>query len=305
MLHERFDLTHWKQVFPLARLRKEAEGKPANLQPSANIITGPYNLAVLEQLREASFATLPNEKRVPTDVFVWALGEPTRRDITKIGGLPYWEKGLPWPTTSSGTPMTFVAQICFADSRDLTPPLPGDILLLFIEGVDGTGGWEAEPQYTFLWNMEDEDSEVHIVWASLHDRPLITVEDIPATNWQLMPFSGIIHRTWDYPQANGFAYPEIARHIPTVFEATKIGGICPWPDSWSLSPLGETDHYLCSVSSLSFASGNFPFLNVPTDKAPALQTLRRSKMDGLMIGDMGLINFFLAPDGTVSWSVHD
>jgi hypothetical protein len=33
--------------------------------------------------------------------------------------------------------MTFVAQFCFGDSTDLFPSLPGDLLLLFADGIYG------------------------------------------------------------------------------------------------------------------------------------------------------------------------
>jgi len=48
-------MAHWKSFFLLTRLLQEAGGKT----PGACIITGPYDIAVLEQLREATYATLP------------------------------------------------------------------------------------------------------------------------------------------------------------------------------------------------------------------------------------------------------
>ena len=307
MIHERLDLSYWKQIFSLAHLREEARGKPPSRQPAANIISSPYDIAVVEQLREEAFVAFSEVRRVPTDVVLWSLGEPERREVTKIGGLPYREQGKPWPVASSGRPMTFVAQICFADSRDITPLLPGDLLLIFIEGVDWTDGWEAEPHYTFLWGLEDdENSEVLFEWVSLHDHPLVAEEAIPKVDWQLVPCYGMLHRTWDYPDANGLAYPGVSRHIPTVLEATKIGGVCPWSNvGWSLYALDETKHYLCTLSSLAQTSADFPFLNVPKTNDPRLETLRRSEREFLLMGDVGFINLFLGPDGTLRWRAHD
>ena len=73
---------------------------------------------------------------MPTDIFLLNLGEPEQRAVTKVGGLPYRAAGKPWPIAQSGAPMTFLTQFCFVDSRDLVPPLPGDMLLVFIEGKE-------------------------------------------------------------------------------------------------------------------------------------------------------------------------
>ena len=222
MIHERLDIDHWKSVFSLARLRDEARGKPASMRPDACIISGPYDIAVLEQLREEAFAFLPDIERVPTDIFVWNRGEPERREVTKISGLPYREAGKPWPIARSGTPMNFVAQFCFADSRDITPELPGDILLLFLEGKKWGCG---DDDYDFIWGApDDQDSGVVLEWVSLGDFPLTTEAEIPQTKMRIMPCYGAIHRTWDYPTVDGFAYPHITQHIPPIVEATKIVG---------------------------------------------------------------------------------
>src|SRR5258706_10769357 len=141
MIHQRLNLDHWKQRFPLPRLREKAGGR----LPGVPGISGPLDVAVLEQLRDASYANSPGIERVPTDIFVWSRGEPDQRFVTKIGGLPYWGADTPWPLGPSGTPLTFVAQICFADSQDLTPHLPGDLLLMFTEAKNW--GSEQEPLY--------------------------------------------------------------------------------------------------------------------------------------------------------------
>src|SRR5690348_4565406 len=59
-------------------------------QPNVNAITSPVHLAIFEQLREEMRAGLTLDDGVPVDLFVWNIGEPPRREMTKIGGLPYW-----------------------------------------------------------------------------------------------------------------------------------------------------------------------------------------------------------------------
>lgn len=290
MIHERFDIEHWKSFFSLSRLRQIAGGRT----PEASIISGPYDIAVLEHLREASYAHLPGIERVPADVFVWSRGEPDQRAVTKIGGLPYRVAEKPWPMGSSGMAMTFAAQICFADSHDIVPALPGEILLIFTEARNW--GDEENPYYDFMGEAE-YDSTLVFEWVSLTTHPLVSRQDIPETGFQIMPCYGSIYRTWDYPDIDGFAYPNIAQHIPPVCIATKIGGICPYQDE---EP-HNTEGYCCSLSSLNNEiSQPFPFLNVPE----TMNWNQWQQSHPLMIGDVGLVNLFLNHDGSMRWTFH-
>jgi uncharacterized protein DUF1963 len=290
MIHERLDIAYWKSFFSLRHLRQAAEGET----PEACIISGPYDIAVLEQLREASYAHLPGIERVPTDIFVWSRGESDQRAVTKIGGLPYRVTERPWPVAPSGAAMTFAAQICFADSRDIVPVLPGDVLLIFTEAKNW--GDEENPLYDFMGEGED-DSSLLFEWVPLTTLPLVTRQDIPETGLQIMPCYGSIHRTWDYPHVDGFAYPEIAQHIPPVFVATKIGGVCPYQDM----EYHSTEGYFCSLSSLDNEIYQpFPFLNVPEP----ISGDEWKHSHPLTIGDVGLINLFLNRDGSIRWTFH-
>ena len=294
MLHEQLDITHWKQVFSVARMRAEGQ-KPHDFN-----ITGPRNIAVIEQLREEAFATLPHIERVPTDIFILNRGEPAQRAVTKISGVPYRAAGKPWPMAPSGTPMNFVAQFCFADSHDLFPALPADLLLVFIEGKEirvrhRRPGWNSNVIYEFMWGYGDQrDSAVAFEWVSLGNIPLITQEEMPETPWNITPCYGTIYRTWDYPTADGFAYPDIAERIATTLEAMKIGGCYP-------SPWIAQDHlgiYLCTLNSVFLRSDTYPFLNEPE---PISAEEWRNRYSPLKIGDMGLMNIFLAADGNIRW----
>src|SRR5215467_2625254 len=81
MIHECLDLHHWKHMCSLQRLRDASEGK----SPVGGAITGPCDIAALEQLRDLSYAHLPDLKRVPTDIFIWSFGETDQRMVTNIG----------------------------------------------------------------------------------------------------------------------------------------------------------------------------------------------------------------------------
>src|SRR5262249_29999625 len=151
-------LQYWIAQFSLARLRDQArqfvltrcDAKPEDypdetalerhivlMQPHGEILIGPGSLAINEQLRAEAFADNHYRgARVATDVFVWQPGEPPNPATTKIGGIPYRSRSSPWPRDQAGKPVRFIAQLCFADSRDISGDLPGDVLLIF--GDDGT-----------------------------------------------------------------------------------------------------------------------------------------------------------------------
>ena len=80
---------------------------------------------MVESLRDAKDGR--RGRASPTDLCVWGLGEAPRREMTKVGGVPYLRRDVPWPK-SGRKPWTFFFQINFADSRDLVDDLPGDVL---------------------------------------------------------------------------------------------------------------------------------------------------------------------------------
>jgi hypothetical protein len=80
MHHEKLDIAVWKSVFPLPDLQKQAKSK--NL--GGGVISGPCDIAILEQLRDLSYAEKIENEKVPTDIFIWSLGEPVQRSVTKI-----------------------------------------------------------------------------------------------------------------------------------------------------------------------------------------------------------------------------
>ncbi|HEY1066750.1 MAG TPA: DUF1963 domain-containing protein [Pirellulales bacterium] len=140
--------------------------------------------AVFEALR--SMSERPHLEAQPVDAFVLGLGEPSRRDVTKINGLPYRPRTQPWPHFA-GSPMQFFAQIRLRESRDWLPgPLPGDLLLLFAD------------------LSEDQGFEVEFEWQNLGIADLPSAADIPTPEVKFLTAYGVRHRTVNYlPQYRG------------------------------------------------------------------------------------------------------
>ena len=294
-IHNGFDLQHWIAQFPLERLRAQArqfvltrraeipqeypddaavDSHIQLMEPSAEILVGPESLAVNEQLRAEAFADHRYRGvRMATDVFVWLPGEPPNPAMTKVGGIPYRPRSSPWPRDLAGNPIRFIAQLCFADSRDIAGELPDDVLLIF--GDDDA--LLAEPE------------RLVFEWSSLEiSEPALEVPQM-AEDEVLTPYHGVIHRTEDWPDAME-QLPEGCQcpWLLGVFEGTKIGGV-PRFIQEEPAPVGR---FLAALGSISAAYSTIRFLRT-------LQSDDAWSNGDLMIGDMGSLYLFLDRNGRV------
>jgi hypothetical protein len=157
----------------------ETVGKlePSNGDWTPRCIIGPYDACLVANLRQKITNLVVLGEPYPADVFILSHGEGTQ-DCTKIGGLPFWRRHLPWPTCS-GQPLPFLAQFNFAESEDITGELPGDILLLF--------GDCGSPDH------------LQLHWESTsYKGPLVTTDIVPI-NEGSPAFYGVRWRTDNFP----------------------------------------------------------------------------------------------------------
>lgn len=324
MIHQRVDVERWNKLFPLEKLRKEArefverrhkampdqykstsevERHVQLMSPGGEIITSPKHLAVVEQLRKESLGSR-NLPAFHTDVFVFARGEPSNRSVTKIGGLPFWPKRRDWPVGKSGNPMSFVAQFCFADSMDLFDSLPGEILLIFSDGIYGKD-----------WT-EGDTGAIRFEWVNRSESNLVEAEDIPLARWGLFPVYGEIHRTQDYvtdlsvQRALKAAYK--CWYQIAVAKGTKIGGLPPWIQDVEEIP----GRFLCALGSVhpdyqldEILLRPYPFTNF---QEPLVRRRGGFRAAGeeiqadrlLMWGDVGSLFLFLDDADRIHWTTQ-
>lgn len=264
-----FDMVAAGKIF--AKLQAKMEGTH---------ITSPFHLYEVEMLRKRFGLT---GKSLPTDVFVMGHGEPEQRDITKIGGSPFWPANKPWPKSKKGAPLFFLAQFNFSDSRDLFPKLPGDILLIFVE---------SETSWAY------EEDGFHFEWVSqnIDPMPRLKSDQIP---YEINLFYGAIHRSADYlnPKYASDDYPKRDYLVP-VFSAMKIGGMAG--NIQGDSKIDPT--FLCQLTSVQAAHAvEYPWLN---RKEALTLDFNGDGIYGdanqLMIGDMGSLYFFMDKNGRVT-----
>jgi Domain of unknown function (DUF1963) len=216
MVHEQFDLELWKSRFPLQKhIKDDKFGRWRNTR--ADYVTSPGELALELQIRDVTQAKRGPFKKAFTDVFVFGKGEPKKLYLTKIGGKPYLSEDVAWPEHEDGMPLSFVAQFCFSDSKDLLGKLPGDVLLIFGSTVDEENlEWEGDnpDSLTFIWTDIDEDIELH---------------DIPEDASSFKPYYSHIFRSFDLLDPDPFTESDGVRTLlPAVLPCTKIGGVPFW-----------------------------------------------------------------------------
>jgi len=232
----------WLPLFPLEAF--------ADHELRGTHITSPSHLVLVERLRTLA-GLRSGQGGIPVDVFVQAIGEPARRDVTKVGGLPYRPADKPWPITPSGQRMTFVAQYRFAESRDIVGELPGDVLLVFM--CDDDLVWPDEP-----WRVVFE-------WYPLGLDNLVERVAIPEPGWMFVTCYGVRCRTIDYvdegaPKALQAILPrEVTEELPPEvaalnlcrLEGMKVGGAPMWPLPDQVDARRDLPgRFLCSLATI-------------------------------------------------------
>lgn len=306
-----FELDDWLPRFPLEEMREGALYNPR----------GPGRICYVEQIRRRAAAVGELGRAVPCDVFVLGLGESSRRDTTKIGGLPYRPADLGWPVSERGEELAFLAQFRFTESADLLPALPGAVLLVFADRL-------------FFYPYDDFASALHFEWYPLGLKRLTRPEGLPLEAMRerfggRAIWHGYRHRTFDLIERT--AVDAISRVIPREFDLLrdrdlctpgeydryvdaefcrltqmKIGGAPFWrfPDDVERRHV-EAGRFLCSLPQVfGNNEGAFPWVNRKRKRAdfPSLRSMC-FELDGVL-------HFFLDENGTVHprfecFSIHD
>lgn len=257
--------------FDFAAWQERLAGLPLRHSSNIGFVTSPIHLLELERKRDVLRRRNALSAGVPCDIFVIGKGEAPRRDMTQFGGLPYRPRSLAWPRDRDGNDLRFIAQIRFRESLDLTGPLPGDLLLLFM--------------------LDDPDcdcdiDEYHVEWQSLGISEL--VEEAPETNpdWVLVTGWGARFRAIDYPEDGDVFREEFGPYSErlAIVEGTKIGGV---PVG---HPAPELGRFLGAVGSIQ-PEPDFPWPWLNQERPVPLKVLNRPDTT-LSWMDMGSINIY-------------
>lgn len=266
--HSQFDLPKWEGTYS-----NHIQDKP-NDDYQFYSICGPFSLACIEQHRNKLTNLLATQQSIPTDVFVWSVGEPQQPYLTKTGGMPYWPRDREWPTSNDGVPLNFIAQMCFLDSSDVVEDLPGDVLLLFCKG-----------------DVFSPD-EFEVRWAKVaDDTTLWTLEEAPqeSENSKVPKLFGSIFRSKDYFQGPSQAIKDVDNRYDNsklfIFNAFKIGGEATYVQN---NTKRDNERFVCQFSSIVPIPG-YSFLNLQELPNRRTSPMSYSKGFSLPLGDGGVI----------------
>lgn len=241
--HPVLDIRHWEAEFPIGDWRK-----------CDYSVATPEELARAEQARRLASVKGPLGPSVPADVFVWSDSPDHERPwLTRIGGIPWREKGKPWPKGPDGVPLCFLAQICFVDSKDiLAHELPGDVALIF-------GQWSKGWATIFECGV--------LEWSNLKLKEPQDLFDLTWTTELPFKYGGVIHRTVQYTdwrtsdpafEAAGF---KDGGFFKAAMQATSIGSYSGLPQGWPFEA-GDGCSLVAVLSSFSM-NGRWPLVDVP------------------------------------------
>lgn len=222
----------------------------------AGLVVGPLDAVCLVAHREElAAAGYDFGNPVPSDVFIFSVGEAPSRDQTKIGGLPYLHRGDSWPTDSKGKTLPFIAQMNFRDSTDiLQAKLPGDLLLVFGDLPSS----ERSPEVVLIWKS----------FSNSINSELLDSADVPCMA-AFDAFYGTRWRTANYPAA--YTSPQNRSYTASTkyhaIEASEIFGtqISSAPFLLARNRRSMESSPICCFAPVHPASdGPFPFCNMPS-----------------------------------------
>lgn len=297
MHHPVFDFARWRRNFPIETFEKKEgprqfdttkPGDPLDLwKASGQIITSPAHLCEVELIRERVRAKHDLGEAVPVDIFVWRYGPPDKPYLTKIGGVPHRERSAPWPTGKDGKPFTFVAQFCFADSRDIvSDKIPNDVMLIFFRDSNSFAGG---PEW------------VRLEWTPISLRDPIRKEDCPAPAFPVPELSGEIHRCNEYPDSWDVFEQEghYSVYLLVTSQSTKIGRETFFIQS---DPRDLEQELICALSSIQTAE-IWPFTNM--ERLPEVEKGNNEHYGWgpyeMMFHDVGCMFFMIDGKGRITW----
>lgn len=246
------------------------------------LVSGPFDYWYLRHLREGiGVPSLNAADLVTTDLFLWSTEAATNRAATRLGGVPYMPRSSRWPTRH-GVVGSFLGQLNFADSRDLVPFAPTDLLLVFTFEHDAFSPWERD-DYAFVW--VDVAATV----------PLHAATDVPVDGLlQRHELHGIRVRSCEEPSLVARIRSVDLPHVH-VIRGTKIGG-CPTDDQSIEPPEVPTGWRFLAQLVHQYPSNDVPF---PVLDHPQPVTYLSPEFDALTGGRHGTTCLYLDEHGEV------
>ncbi|MBE2187250.1 MAG: DUF1963 domain-containing protein [Rhodothermales bacterium] len=259
---------------------------------SARVMFDVPALPVLLQPMRAALETT----RMPLARLIVQVERPQDRMRSQLGGWPWWPEGTAWPTTPGGAPLYPLAQINLED----VPPKLGlprrGLVQFFIEdsrsyGLDYTGQTEGQNG----WRV--------VFWKDGPTGPAAAAPNLPEPQEHplaapLRPRALAFLPDTEYVSVSDYRFELLP--APTVGELARHAGVTEGAVLWALDE---------ALAGEGHKVGGYPLFRQDDPRSPdddrTFLLLQLDSHDGLMWGDAGTAQFFVAPDALQRGDVSD
>lgn len=255
------------------------------------MLDAPALPSILEPMRPALEAT-----RAPLARVLVNAAAPQGRASSQLGGWPWWPEGTAWPTAPDGAPLYPLAQLHLED----VPPMPGlpprGLVQFFVDdtssfGLDYTGETDGPER----WRV--------VFWPEGATGAAAAPPDVPAPRE---------HPLADPLRARALSfiadseYVSVSDHrferlpAPSVGELARQGGVTEGAVLWALDE---------ALAGEGHKVGGYPLFRQDDPRSAADERtfllLQLDSRDGLMWGDAGVAQFFIAPGALLRGDASD
>lgn len=219
---------------------------------------------------------------------------------SKVGGLPYWDPALPYPTDSQGNKMTLLAQLNFAQ-LGTEDPLPAQGLLQFFIGQDDVFGID--------FDQPDSQKDFRVVYHPEPD-PALTLEQIQALELPthveadlctpvIREAAFIAEKTVGYMGPGDCRFEALFREAVRAVTGEDIGD----KNEYQYFDKADRDYFYDQLSAAGHRLLGYPFFTQydPREPEGPYDTLlfqldsdmAEDRKDLVLWGDCGVGNFFI------------
>lgn len=219
---------------------------------------------------------------------------------SKVGGMPYWDPALPYPTDSQGNKMTLLAQLNFAQ-LGTEAPLPRAGMLQFFIGQDDVFGID--------FDQPDRQKNFRVVYHPEPD-PALTLEQIQAlelpTHVEADLCTPVIReaaftaeKTVGYMGPGDCRFEALFREAVRAVTGEDIGG----KNEYQYFDKADRDYFYDQLSAAGHRLLGYPFFTQydPREPEGPYDTLlfqldsdmAEDRKDLVLWGDCGVGNFFI------------
>ena len=224
---------------------------------------------------------------------------PCGRLDSKVGGLPYWDPALPYPTDSQGNKMTLLAQLNFAQ-LGTEAPLPAQGLLQFFIGQDDVFGIDfdqpdSQKDFRVVYHPEP-DSALTLEQIRALDLPTHVEADLCTPVIREAVFTA--EKTVGYMGPGDCRFEALFREAVRAVTGEDIGG----KNEYQYFDKADRDYFYDQLSTAGHRLLGYPFFTQYDPREPdspydtllfQLDSDMIDRKDLVLWGDCGVGNFFI------------